>query len=131
MSQAVCSAVELRLAELLANGAQDTADLARATDCDPGALRRLLRALVGLGVCDELGDNRYSITAMGTLLSGDGASSLRSQALWWGRHLWPVWGRLTQSVRTGKSARSLGRVLIATSSTIHRSPRCSTPRWRP
>lgn len=35
MSQAVCSAVELRLAELLANGAQDTADLARATDCDP------------------------------------------------------------------------------------------------
>jgi hypothetical protein len=44
---------------------------------------------------------------MGALLQADAQDSLRSWTMWWGAHLWPVWGNLLYSVKTGKSARKL------------------------
>jgi hypothetical protein len=83
--------------------------LAAACGCAPDGLHRLLRALCALQVCRERRDGRFVLTAAGSALCRrppDGTPSLRSMALWWGGTLWPVWGDLLYSVRTGRSARA-------------------------
>ena len=105
-SQALTVAAELRLADLLAEGPRDSASLAAAVSADPPSLHRLLRALASIGLCVEQDDGRFALTPLGALLQEDSPSSLRAATLWWGKHLWPVWGSLLYSVQTGKSARS-------------------------
>lgn len=105
--QVIASAAEIGLADHLAGGPCTAGALAVATHCDPGALHRLLRALAALGLVDEGTGGTFTLTTLGSLLRVDAQPSLRSHALWWGRHLWPVWARLTDSVRTGTSVREL------------------------
>lgn len=107
MSQAICVAAELELPELLARGPRTLHDLAIAAGCAPDSLFRLLRALASLGICAEEQDGTFALTSTGTLLLKDAPLSVRSWAIWWGRHLWPIWHDLRSSVRTGKSAREL------------------------
>ena len=107
MSQAACVAAELRLADLLRDGPRSSADLAAATQTDPPSLLRLLRALTTLDICRQRDDGPFEITPMGELLAADAPGSVQAWAIWWGRQLWPVWGELLYSVRTGKSARKL------------------------
>ncbi|MBV9227771.1 MAG: methyltransferase, partial [Chloroflexi bacterium] len=52
-SQAIRTAAELRLADLVQEGPKSTAALASATGTHEGNLYRLLRALVSLGVFSE------------------------------------------------------------------------------
>jgi SAM-dependent methyltransferase len=106
-AQAVHVAAELRLADLLANGPRTSAELAAATGAHAPSLQRLLRALTALDVCRECDDGAFEIAPLGSLLGTDDPDSLRSWAIWWGAHLWPVWGNLLYSVRTGQSARAL------------------------
>lgn len=106
-AQALYVAAELRLADHLAAGPQESAALAAATGADAPSLHRLLRALATLGLCVEQDDGRFALTPLGALLQEDSPSSLRATTLWWGKHLWPVWGNLLYSVRTGRSARTL------------------------
>lgn len=105
-TQAVYVAAELGLADALAAGPRTSADLAAATGAHPGALHRLLRALATIDVCRERADGAFELTPMGALLRAGAPASLGAWARWWGGHLWPVWGRLLPSVRTGESARS-------------------------
>ncbi|MEA2711502.1 MAG: hypothetical protein QOF78_4103 [Phycisphaerales bacterium] len=109
MSQATCVAAELGIADLLRDGPRTADELAVLTHTDPPSLHRLLRALTTLDICRERDDGAFEITPMGALLGGDDATpgSVRAWAIWWGKHLWPVWGELLYSVRTGKSARKL------------------------
>lgn len=107
MSQAVCVAAELRVADLLAGGSRNTDELARATNCQPASLHRLMRALASLGLCAEQEDGSFELTPAGLLLRADARPSVRSWAIWWGRHQWPVWGNLLYSIKTGESARKL------------------------
>ncbi len=107
MSQAICVAAELHIPDLLANGSLTIDELAIRTQCSPGSLGRLLRALASLGICIEQADKCFALSPMGALLRSDARSSVRSWAIWWGRHLWPVWHNLQSSIRTGKSAREL------------------------
>jgi hypothetical protein len=80
-------------------------ELARATDCHPESLHRLLRALVALEICIEQGDGAFALGKSGPLLRTDNADSLQSRLLWFGRYQWAVWSQLLQTVRTGESAR--------------------------
>lgn len=105
MSQAICVAAELHIPDLLANGSQTLDELVIQTQCPRASLHRLLRGLASLGICFEQRDASYSLTPMGSLLRSTASSSVRSWAIWWGRHLWPVWQNLRFSVKTGKSAR--------------------------
>lgn len=105
MSQAICVAAELHIPDLLANGAQTLDELVIKTQCPRASLHRLLRGLASLGICFEQGDASYSLAPMGSLLRSSASSSVRSWAIWWGRHLWPVWQDLRFSVGTGRSAR--------------------------
>ncbi|MEZ5833658.1 MAG: methyltransferase [Dongiaceae bacterium] len=106
-AQALYVAAELRLADLLAEGPRTSADLASSAGADPHSLHRLLRALSALGICAERSDGSFELMPLGTLLQDNSPHSLRAWTMWWGHHLWPVWGNLLYSVRTGKSARTL------------------------
>lgn len=68
MSQAICAAAELRLADHLASGAQDIDQLAQRTQSHPASLRRLLRALASLELCAEGEGGLFELTAAGALL---------------------------------------------------------------
>jgi SAM-dependent methyltransferase len=107
MSQATYVAAELRIADLLAGGPRRVDELAKAAECHPPSLRRLMRGLASLGICVEREDGRFDLTPMGALLRSDAPDSLRSWAIVWGKLQWPVWGNLLHSVRTGESARTL------------------------
>ena len=103
-TQAIYAAVELGLPDLLAAGPQRTESLAALSGSHPDALGRLLRALASLDLCRER-DGAFELTPMGTLLAADAPTSLRAWAIHSGRNLWPAWGRLAESVRTGTSDR--------------------------
>lgn len=107
MSQALCVAAELGLADLLAPGSRTADDLARAAGCEQRSMHRLMRALASIGVCTEQEDGAFALAPMGTLLRADARPSVRSWAIWWGKYQWPEWGHLRHSVRTGESARVL------------------------
>lgn len=110
--QALHAAVQLGLPERLADGARSAPELAEAGGADPDALQRLLRALCTLGVCTERTDGRFGLTPSGRLLCPPldavvdaDALNLRALVQWWGGPLWPMWGELSYSVQTGRSAR--------------------------
>jgi hypothetical protein len=107
MSQAICVAAELQIPDFLAGGPRHVDDLARMTECDVGSLNRLMRALSSLGICNEIGDGFFELTAAGALLRRGQRHSLWCSALWWGRHQSQIWENLLYSVRTGASARTL------------------------
>ena len=123
MTQAVYVAAELRVADLLADGPRKPRSLSAATGVHESSLRRLLRALVTLDVCREK-DGAFEMTRMGALLRSDHPNSLRATALWRGGTHWPLWGKLLQCVKTGKSARKL---LLGTTGFDHlkRDPRAA------
>jgi orsellinic acid C2-O-methyltransferase len=107
MSQAVCVAAELGIADLLSGGPKRVQELARATDSHSPSLHRLMRALAALGLCRECDDGAFALTSAGALLCANGPESLRWWALWSRRFLWPLWGRLLDTVKRGQNARTL------------------------
>jgi orsellinic acid C2-O-methyltransferase len=63
------------------------------------------RALASLDLCRERTDGMFELTPVGALLRADAPGSLRAWAIHSGKYLWPLWGRLAGSVRTGASSR--------------------------
>ena len=112
MSQAMSVAAELGIADLLASGPKSADQLAHAAGCDASSLRRLMRALASADLCNEHDDGSFSLTTAGSLLRDDAADSLRHWVIWWGQYLWPEWGNLLHSVKTGESARTLATQTI-------------------
>lgn len=106
-TQAIGAAVTLGIVDALAVASMDAAALADRTGCDAAALRRLLRALTTIGVCELGADSRYTLTPMGSLLREDAPFSVRGWAQWCSGPQWALWGGLAESVRTGRSARAL------------------------
>lgn len=105
-AQVISVAAELRIADLLAGGAERPEELARATGCHEPSLRRLLRALASLGLCEEREEDSFHPTALGALLEDDAPLSLRGLALY-GGYKRRVWERLVYSVQTGECASPL------------------------
>ena len=89
-SDAVAAAVELNLPDLLAGGPRTAADLADTTQCEAGALARLLRALATIDVCVEEADGAFSITAMGARLSEAHPESLHFWSIYWAHSMRPL-----------------------------------------
>ena len=105
MTRVVRTALALGLPGGLAAGPQPTPELAARLGCPETSLRRLLRALVTLGLCEEHAGDRYALTPTGDLLRPDVPGSLEAYILWWTDHLGPVWDELAYALRTGRSAR--------------------------
>jgi hypothetical protein len=79
--------------------------LANATDCEPGELSRLLRALVTIEVWVEEPDGAFAITSIGAQLREDHPQSLHFWSIYWAHSMRPLWNHLSGSVRTGRSVR--------------------------
>jgi hypothetical protein len=107
MTQALYVAARLGIADVLAQGPKGSVDLAGSLGVHADSLHRLLRALTALGVCAERHDGVFELAPLGQYLRTGVTGSLRSFALFWGGSLWPLWGTLLHSVRTGRNARAL------------------------
>jgi predicted O-methyltransferase YrrM len=103
LSQALYVAATLGIADLLADGPRECVTLAHATGTDEASLYRLLRALASRGVFAEGPDHRFSLTDAAVPLVSDLPGSVRAHLIVWGHPMqWLPWGRLLDSVRTGK-----------------------------
>ncbi|MCZ0988080.1 methyltransferase [Streptomyces diastatochromogenes] len=97
------AAVKLGLADALGGTPATADDLAAAVGAEPDALRRLLRSLTCYEVFAEDTEGRFVQTEVSRLLRTDAPDGLDQLVLWmtepW---TWELWGRLDESVRTGK-----------------------------
>jgi len=106
--QAIYVAAELGVADALGDVTRGRAEIARVVGADPDSIRRLLRALVAIGVCTADDEGRFALTPLGACLRSDGPDSMRAWVLLvGGERVWGWWGRLVECVRTGRSVPSL------------------------
>lgn len=105
MCQTIAAACELGVPDQFAEGPQDVERLAAKTKSQPDALRRLLRGLCTLELCEERADGTFALTDDGALLRRDADDSVHAWARMSGTRLWRQWGQLADSVRTGHSYR--------------------------
>jgi hypothetical protein len=102
-SRALQVAGELGLADALAEKPRDADALARELGAHADTMRRLLRALVGFGVFEQLPDGTLANTPLSECLRSDGAHSVRGLARMYGDPaFWQAWGALEHTVRTGQ-----------------------------
>ena len=100
-AQVACAAASLELPDRLAAGPMSAEDLARAAEAHAPSVRRLLRAMVSLGLCTQAADGRFALTEAGGYLRADTPGSMRGRALFIGDRLWKQFSDLTQQVKTG------------------------------
>jgi O-methyltransferase domain/Dimerisation domain len=104
MAQAVSVAARLRLADLVADGARTAEDLASETGSHSSSLRRLLRALTGLGLFIGDEQSRFRLGPLGTALRSDVHGSVRGLCAMRGEPwFWDAWSGLLHSVKTGET----------------------------
>ncbi|WP_432283604.1 methyltransferase [Aminobacter sp. BA135] len=105
VSQAICVAATLGIADQLVSGPRSSDDLAAATGSHPQALYRLLRALASVGVLHEGATRQFSLTMLGSGLRSDAEQSVAPWARMVGRAYYrAAWGELLHSIRTGENA---------------------------
>jgi hypothetical protein len=105
LSQAIHVAAVLGIADLLAAGPRSSDDLAQATETNPSALYRLLRALAAFGLFHEEDERRFSLTELGDALRLDAPESVAGWAAFVGRrNIRDAWSALEESIRTGENA---------------------------
>jgi hypothetical protein len=105
VAQAIAVAAQLRLADLLADGAKDVGELAAQTGTHAPSLYRMLRALASVGIFAEDHDGRFQLTPLATPLRSDLPGSVRAMCAMRGE-TWFVeaWAELLHSVQTGEPA---------------------------
>ncbi|RWS27339.1 hypothetical protein B4U80_06950 [Leptotrombidium deliense] len=100
----VYCAAKLDIADHLREKSLTVNELASVTNTDNISLYRLLRALSMLGIVIEKEEQLFSLTPLGETLRSDVKGSVRSAALSTIGDLWPVWGQMLHTVRTGETA---------------------------
>ena len=105
LAQAIQVACELKIPDLLGEGAASSEELASATDADPAAMHRLLRALASQGVVRHLEDGRFERTDLSDVFRRDVPGTLGPYARYiTGPDVYRAWGDLLHSIRTGEIA---------------------------
>jgi hypothetical protein len=105
VSQAISTAAQLRIPDLLVAGPQSLEDLSTASQTNARSLLGLLRALASVGVFAERGETRFENTPLSEVLRSDVPRSMRALALFLGEQpTWRAWGELPYTIRTGRSA---------------------------
>ena len=102
ISRCVYAVAELGIADLLADGAVSTRQLAQRTGSDEPSLYRVLRLLAALDVFQEHDGGSFSLTAIGERLRSDATLGMRS----WATFLEALGGirpfeHILQTVKTG------------------------------
>jgi hypothetical protein len=104
LSQLIYVAAELNVADLLKDGPKHYQQLAEASGVDPDALYRCLRALASAGVFMRMEGDRFGLNALADNLRRDVPGSLHAWAILQGQQVYPTWGNLLLSVKTGQVA---------------------------
>lgn len=101
-AQAITAAADLGVADALAAGPLSGEQLADRVGADADALRRLMRALIGVGIFRQRRDGRYALTPLAATLCTDAPVSMAGMARWAGspQHR-EHWSHLTDAIRTG------------------------------
>ena len=97
--KALCAAVRLGVADALGDDEMHVDDLAIATESNRDALYRLLRALAGIGVLEEVRPARYALTPMGRPLRRNDPNSVWASMIFWADLLADSWTYLAECVR--------------------------------
>lgn len=105
-TQVIGAACELGIPDAMGDESVSATIIARKVNASADGVRRLIRAMTALRLCEESAPDRYALTADGALLRSDDPRSLNAWSRLSGRQLWRNWGDLAQSVATGESARS-------------------------
>lgn len=105
ITQCISIVARLGIADLLADGARSTQDLAARTETHEPSLHRVLRMLAEAGLFIESPPRHFALTAQGHQLRTETEGSLRAWAIFCGEpfHL-QVWAEALHSVRTGEPA---------------------------
>ncbi|NOK38891.1 SAM-dependent methyltransferase [Corallococcus exercitus] len=103
-TQVIGTVARLGIADLLAAGPRDSDSLAAELGVNPGALFRLLRGGLTVGILEAVSERTFALTPMGEGLRSNVPGSLREMAITQSAPAhWLPWGLLTEAVRTGKS----------------------------
>src|ERR1051325_8001808 len=98
ISQALCVAAQLEVADHLADGPKPVADLARSATADRSSLHRLLRPRGSVGVFAARPARRFENTPLSDAIRKNVPGSMRSMAIFFGDHpTWDPWGDLAFS----------------------------------
>lgn len=102
LAAAVCAAATLGVPDALVGGPRSLESLSRDLACDPAALGRLLRVLVGERLVRETAQGEFELLDAGRSLCRDRLGRL---ARYVGSSIgWDPWSDLAHAVRTGESA---------------------------
>jgi hypothetical protein len=101
-TQAIYVAAKLGVADELADGPKTADEVAADVGAAPGPLYRLLRALASLGLFAEDDRRRFALTPLGECLRGGVPGSVRALCVMRGEWQYAAWGRLLDTVRTGR-----------------------------
>jgi O-methyltransferase/methyltransferase family protein len=104
LSQCLYVTAKLGIPDLLKAGPKHYEELAQATQVDPNALFRLLRALASAGVFERLRNDQFGLNDLSKLLCEDVPGSMRAWAVLAGEQPYPAWGQLLYSIKTGAIA---------------------------
>ncbi|QLY30231.1 methyltransferase [Nocardia huaxiensis] len=103
LAQAVSAAATLGIADALATGPRQPADLARMIGANEDGVRRLMRLLISYDVFEQRADGRYALTRISQGLRSDSAVSLRDLFQFFGSDYHRGhWSHLAEAVRTGR-----------------------------
>jgi hypothetical protein len=103
VSAVVYAAARLGLADQLAAGPKDAAELAGSLRMHAPSLHRLMRTLAGLGILTERDAQRFALTPLGEALKTGAPGSARATLLAFGGTFWHGWEEILYSLETGKT----------------------------
>ncbi|WP_045744876.1 methyltransferase [Actinoplanes rectilineatus] len=102
LAQTVRAAVDLSLAEHLADGPRTAAEIAEAENSDPDATARLLRACAAIGLV-AYAEKGFATTPALAVLHRDAPMSLRDMAAAQSSPcMWLSWARIPEAIRSGE-----------------------------
>jgi hypothetical protein len=104
VSRTLYAAAKLGLADQLASGPKNAAELAGPMHVHAPSLHRLMRTLASLGILTEQTEQRFALTDVGEALKTGASGSARSTVILSGSpSLQSGWDNLVYSVQTGKT----------------------------
>ena len=104
-AQTISAVTRLGVADVLQKQGALTAHQLTAEhgiDADPAFLERALRACASVGIFTEAADGRFGPTPLSEVLTADAPGSVRSFVELIGGRWWPLFGGLTDALRTGR-----------------------------
>jgi hypothetical protein len=99
----VFAAAKIGLADQLAAGPRNAAELAGPMRLHAPSLHRLMRTLAGLGILTERDAQRFALTPMGEALKTGAPGSARATLIAFGGAFWHGWEEIVYSLETGNT----------------------------